>query len=112
MRKTPPTAIRGEELAMNTALGRKIVAGWASTAFSMPAFRVHQVEYPEVEAEGRTPAEASVRLIALLVAAGDFANVAWKRESLVLALGDARRFSRCFNACAWVEPRPSGLPSM
>ena len=97
---------------MNTALGRKIVAGWASDAFNMPIFRLHQLEYPEVEAEGRTPAEASGRLIALLVAAGDFANDAWKRESLVLALGDARRFSRCFNASAWIEPRLCDLPSM
>jgi hypothetical protein len=35
---------------MNTALGGKIVAGWASDAFSRPAFRVHQVNYPELEA--------------------------------------------------------------
>jgi hypothetical protein len=97
---------------MNTALGGKIVAGWASNAFSMPAFRVHQVEYPEVEAEGQSPVEACDRLIALLVAAGEFASDAWKSEPLALALVDARRFSRRFSASAWVEPRLSDLPSM
>jgi hypothetical protein len=32
MRNTTPTAIREKELAMSTAWGRKIVAGWASNA--------------------------------------------------------------------------------
>ncbi len=41
---------------MNTTLGGKIVAGWARTAFSMPAFQVHHVEYPQ---SGEHPWNAS-----------------------------------------------------
>jgi hypothetical protein len=53
-------------------------------------------------------------LIALLVAAGEFASDARKSEPLALALVDARRFSRRFSASAsaWVERRLSDLPSM
>ncbi len=93
---------------MNTALGGKIVAGWALSALSMPTFRLHQTEYPEIEAEGQTPVEACGRLAALLVEAGE----AWKRDPLGLALADVRRFSRRFTASTWVEPRLSDRPSM
>jgi hypothetical protein len=97
---------------MNTVLGGKIVARWADNAYGMPMFRVHQNEYPEIEAEGRTPAEACVRLIALLVQAIDFASDAWRRQPLGLALIDARTFDRSFSASGWIEPRLSGQPSM
>ncbi len=97
---------------MNTILRGKIATGRACNAHGMPMFRAHQTDYPEIEAEGRTPAEASDRLVELLVQAGDFASEAWRCEPLGLALTDARAFNRSFTAGAWTEPRPSPFPSM
>ena len=93
-------------------LGMRIVAGWACDTFGMPTFRVHQTDYPEIEAKGGTPAEACGRLVALLVEALDFASEAWRRQPLGLALADARGFDRSFTAGAWTEPKLSTHPSM
>jgi hypothetical protein len=111
MQKTTPTAIRAKESTMNTALGEKIVAGWAYDAFSMPTFRVHQTDYPEIEAEGRTPAEACSRLIAPLVEAIDFASETWRRQPLGLALVDARGIGHAFTDGARREPKLAPHPS-
>ncbi len=89
-----PTAIGRKELTMNAALGGKIAGRWECNAVSMSMFRVHHSEYPEIEAEGKTPAEACVRLIGLLVQAVDFASDAWRRQPLGLALADARAYGR------------------
>ncbi len=97
---------------MNTGLGGKIVAHGACDAYGMPTFRVHQNQYPEIEAEGRTPAEACVRLIELLVQAIDFASAAWRRQPLELALVEAHAFDGSFSARAWIDPRRSHQPSM
>jgi hypothetical protein len=97
---------------MDAALGEKIVTGRALSAFSIPIFRVHQAEYPEIEAEGQTPAEACRRLVDLLVQAIDFASEAWRRQPLGLALADARAFDRSFSASAWTEPKLSLHPSI
>ena len=70
--------------------------------------RVHQNDYPEIEGEGRTPGEACVRLIELLVQAIDFVSEAWRRQPLGLALVDARAFS----TGTWVESRRSRQLSM
>jgi hypothetical protein len=88
---------------MSAVLGRKIVAAWASDACGMPIFRVHQTEYPEIQAEGQTPADACDRLVELLVQARDFACEAWRRRPLGLALVDARSFTDS----AWNEPQRS-----
>jgi hypothetical protein len=97
---------------MNAVLRGRIVAGWTSDTFSMPTFRVHHADYPEIEADGRTPAEAGGRLIALLVEAIDFASETWRRQPLGLALVDARGFDRSFTAGAWTEPKLSLHPSI
>ena len=97
---------------MNGILGGKIVTRWACNAHGMPSFRLHQADYPEIEAEGQTPAEACDRLVQLLVQAHDFASEAWRCQPLGLALIDARAFNRSFTAGAWTEPRRSRLPSM
>jgi len=70
----------------------------------MSTFRVHQSVYPEIEGEGKTPAEACIRLIELLAQASDFASDAWKRRPLGLALADARAFNRSYSASAGTEP--------
>jgi hypothetical protein len=63
---------------MDAASGGKIVTRRACGAYGMPSFRVHQTNDPEIEAEGRTPAEASDRLVPLLVQSTDFAGEAWR----------------------------------
>jgi hypothetical protein len=103
----PPTAVSQEELTMNAALGGKIAGGWAYNAVSMSRFHVHQIDYPEIEAEGKTPAEACARLVGLLVQSAEFAIEAWRIQPLRLALGDARAFDRSFSASTWTEPVPS-----
>lgn len=97
---------------MNTILGGKIVTGRACGAHGMPMFQAHQTDYPEIEAEGQTPAEASGRLVELLVQAGDFASDSWRCDPIGLALIDARDFNRSFTAGAWIEPRLPPFPSM
>jgi hypothetical protein len=93
-----------KESIMNADLGGRIVTSWARDVFSMSTFRVHQSEYPEIEGEGKTPAEACARLIELLAQAISFASDIWKRGPLGLALADARAFSRRYNASAGTEP--------
>ena len=97
---------------MNAILGGKIVTGRACNVHGMPSFRAHQTDYPEIEAEGQTPAEAGGRLVELLVQAVNFASETWKSQPLVLAIIDARAFNRSFTAGEWTEPRPSLFPSM
>jgi len=96
---------------MNGILGGKIVTRWACNAHGMPSFRLHQADYPEIEAEGQTPDAARGRLIELLVQAHDFASEAWRYQPLALALIDARAFNGSFTAGAWTVPRPSPFPS-
>ena len=69
----------------------------------MPTFCMHQTDYPEIEAEGRTPAEARDRLVQLLVRAIDFTSEVWRCQALGLALIDARGFNRPFTAGAGTE---------
>jgi hypothetical protein len=97
---------------MNAVLGGKIVTGWACNVHGMPMFHVHQTDYPEIEAEGQTPAEACDRLVQLLVQAIDFASEAWRCQPLRLALIDARGINRSITAGAWTEPGRPRLPSM
>jgi len=89
---------------MNADLRGRIVESWVCNVFSMSTFRVHQSVYPEIEGEGKTPAEACIRLIELLAQASDFASDAWKRRPLGLALADARAFNRSYSASAGTEP--------
>jgi hypothetical protein len=88
---------------MKTVLAGRIVAGWTRNPFGMPTFRVHQADYPEIVAEGRTPVEACGRLVQLLIQALDFASEAWRCQPLRLALIDAPAFT----ASAWIKPGPS-----
>jgi hypothetical protein len=97
---------------MNGILGGKILTGWACNALGIPTFRAHQTDYPEIEAEGQTPAAARGGLIELLVQAHDFASEAWRYQPLALALIDVRAFNGPFTAGEWTEPRRSRLPSM
>ncbi len=97
---------------MNAILREKIVTACACNAQGMPMFQAHQTDYPEIEAEGQTPAEACGRLVELLVQAIDFACEAWRCEPLGLALIDARAFNRSFTAGAWTEPRRSPVSSV
>ncbi len=85
---------------MNAVVKRRIVAGWAQNALGIPTFQVHPTDYPEMEAEGQTPAEACDRLDQLLVQAIEFANEAWRCQPLRLALGDARSFAHAVTASA------------
>lgn len=88
---------------MTAVLRGRIVAGWARNAFGMPTYHVHQADYPEIEAEGRTGSESCRRLIQLLVQAHDFASEGWRREPLRLALVDAQDFA----TSSVSEPEPS-----
>jgi hypothetical protein len=80
---------------MNAVPGERIVAGWTRNAFRMPAFRVHATDYPEVEAEGRTPDDACDRLFVFLAVAIDRADETWK----------------CQPPWDWPSPMPVPSPS-
>jgi len=77
---------------MNAVLRGRVAAGWASNACSLPTFHLYQTEYPEIEPEGRTLAEACDRLLHFLVRAIEFACQVPRRPPLRLALVDVRAF--------------------
>jgi hypothetical protein len=89
---------------MNAVCEEKIVTLWACNAYGMPTFRVHQSEYPEIDAEGRTPAEARDRLIELLAQALEFTGEPWRCQPLRLTVSEARTFNRSFIADARAGP--------
>jgi hypothetical protein len=103
--------LRQEELTMYTVLGGGIVADWDRNAFGMPTFRIHATDYPEIEAECWTPAEACERLVQHLIQAIDFTSEVWKCRPLGLALVDARAFARAWIGRAEADPEPSRHPS-
>ncbi len=78
---------------MTAVPGDRILWGWTRDALGMPAFRVHPADYPEVEAEGRTPDEACDRLIGLLDRSIESSDEAWKNRPLGQALAEARAFA-------------------
>lgn len=89
---------------MNADLAENVVTRWGFNAYGMPTFRMHQADYPEIEAEGQTPAAACLRLIERLAQAGDFAVEAWRFQPLEAALIEALRFHRRY------KPRSEPIP--
>jgi hypothetical protein len=94
---------------MDADLAEKVVTRWGFNACGMPAFRVHQAGYPEIEAEGQTPAAAGFRLIELLAQAGDFAGEAWRFRPLEAALIEARRFQHRYTPRSEPIPFPADV---
>jgi hypothetical protein len=54
---------------------------------------VHHSHFPEVRGEGSSPETAAARLVDLLRMSLDNAPSAWRRESILGAIEDARAFA-------------------
>ena len=67
----------------------RVIVGTGATANSA---RVHHHDFPEIRAEGETPAQAATHLANQLTRALDSALTHWRRESLVLAISDIEAF--------------------
>ena len=54
--------------------------------------RVHHRDFPEIRAEGETPAVAATHLVNQLTRALDSALTAWRRETIEHAIADVQAF--------------------
>jgi hypothetical protein len=73
---------------MATDLTRVIV----TTGATPNATRVHHRDFPEIRAEGETPAVAGSHLVNQLTRALDSALTQWRRETIEQAIADVRAF--------------------
>ena len=73
---------------MPTEQGRVIVG----TGAMANSATVHHRDFPEVRAEGETPAQAATYLANQLTRALDSALTHWRRETLVAAINDIEAF--------------------
>jgi hypothetical protein len=73
---------------MTTEKCRVIVEAGALTRSAT----VHHRDFPEIRAEGETPAQAATHLANQLSRALDSALTHWRRETLVVAINDIEAF--------------------
>ena len=93
MRKTTPTAIRGEELAVNTAFGTKDRGRLGKQRFQHADIPFTSGRIPGGRGRGPNARRSLRPSDRTFVAAGDSPMTPGRGSALVLALGDARRFS-------------------
>ena len=74
---------------MGADVSRVIVTTVASTSHT----QVHHRDFPEIRAEGETPAAAARNLSNQLARALDTALTHWRRESIGQALADVQAFA-------------------
>jgi hypothetical protein len=67
----------------------RVIVGPGATASSAT---VHHHDFPEIRAEGETPAQAAAHLANQMTRALDSALTNWRREALVLAIADIQAF--------------------
>lgn len=64
-----------------------------STGFTAGEAQVHHRDFPEIRANGETPAAAAEQLANQLTRALDSALTAWRRESIERAIAEVRAFA-------------------
>jgi hypothetical protein len=74
---------------MESDKGRVIV----STAGAVGASQVHHHDFPEIRAQGASPADAAAQLVNQLTRALDTALTHWRRETIEQAIADVRAFA-------------------
>ena len=67
----------------------RVIVGSGATASSA---KVHHHDFPEIRAEGETPAQAATHLANQLTRALDSALTHWRRETIVMAIADIDAF--------------------
>jgi hypothetical protein len=55
--------------------------------------QVHHRDFPEIRAQGGTPADAALQLVNQLTRALDSALTNWRRETIQQAIADVREFA-------------------
>ena len=68
----------------------KIVVATGATAH---ATQVHHQEFPEIRADGPSPAEAAAHLVNQLVRARDSALTPWRLEKIDQAIAETKAFA-------------------
>jgi hypothetical protein len=74
---------------MSTDLSRVVV----TTGATPHATRVYHRDFPEIRAEGETPAVAASHLVNQLTRALDTALTQWRRETIEHAIADVQAFA-------------------
>lgn len=69
--------------------GRVIVSPCATAG----AVQVHHHDFPEIRAQGASPADAAAHLVNQLTRALDTALTHWRRETIEQAIADVRAFA-------------------
>ena len=75
---------------MDADKGRIVVSSGATAGGS----QVYHRDFPEIRAEGSTPAEAAVQLENQLTRALDSALTNWRREAVQNAIADVKAFAQ------------------
>ena len=74
---------------MSTGEDRVIVSAGATAGLSA----AHHRDFPEIRAEGASPAEATAQLVNHLTRALDTALVDWRREAIQQAISEVKAYA-------------------
>jgi hypothetical protein len=72
---------------------RVVVASGVCDCHTIRSTHAHHRDYPEIQAEGESPAHAAARLINQLAAVLDTASDRWRREAVERAIADVKTFA-------------------
>ena len=78
---------------MGTDRNRVVVADGVCDCHTIHSTHAHHRDFPEIQAEGESPAHAAARLINQLASALDTASDRWHREAVEQAIADVKSFA-------------------
>ena len=78
---------------MGTDRNRVVVASGVCDCHTIHSTHAHHRDFPEIQAEGESPAHAAARLINQLAGVLDTASDRWRREAVEQAIADVKAFA-------------------
>jgi hypothetical protein len=78
---------------MGTDRSRVVVASGVCDCHTIHSTHAHHCDFPEIQAEGASPAHAVARLIDQLAGVLDTACDRWRRETVERAIADVKTFA-------------------
>ena len=77
---------------MGTDRNRVVVASGVCDCHTIHSTHAHHRDFPEIQAEGESPAYAAARLINQFAGVLDTASDRWRREAVEQAIADVKAF--------------------
>jgi hypothetical protein len=78
---------------MGTDRNRVVVASGVCDCHTIHSTHAHHRDFPEIQAEGDSPAHAAARLVNQLAGVLDTASDRWRREAVERAIADVKSFA-------------------